>query len=118
MAALGRCWYHGGDWCYVNTTAVRALRHAHAAGAVGKDAGELAFDNAVAEGITGWELEALASLLVVERVQIELDADPADRWYDNGRHRVMAMFDAGVRQTILLRWELLDPASGRPLRGM
>lgn len=111
----GCCWYHGGDWHHVNTTAVRLLGQAHAVGATGKDAGELALDNAATEGITGWELEALASLLVVEPVQIELGGDPADRWYDNGRHRVMAMLDAGVRQTILLRWELLDPATGRPV---
>ncbi|ONH32840.1 hypothetical protein [Pseudofrankia asymbiotica] len=112
----GCCWYHGGDWHRVNATAIRLVAQAHAAGATGLDVGDHVVAAARAEGLSGWQLEALESLLVIEPVRIELGGDPADRWYDNGRHRVTAMLDAGVRRTIVGRLELLDPATGQPLR--
>lgn len=109
-------WYHGGDWHRVNANAIRLVAQAHAAGATGTDVGDHAVDAAKAEGISGWQLEALESLLVIEPVRIELGDYPADRWYDNGRHRVTAMLETGVRRTIVVRFELLDPVTGQLLQ--
>jgi hypothetical protein len=38
------------------------------------------------------------------------DDDPRDRWIYEGRHRIIAMRDARVRRTILVRLELIDAA--------
>ncbi|MCM3924008.1 hypothetical protein ND748_20340 [Frankia sp. AiPs1] len=112
----GCCWYHGGDWHHVNATAIRLVHKAKTLGATGEDIGDHALDSAVAAGITGWDLDALASLLVIEPIRIDSDDDPASQWYDNGRHRIIAMLDAGVRHTILVRVELLDSTTGLPPR--
>lgn len=46
---------------------------------------------------------------------IEL-ADPDATWrYQDGQHRVAAQLDQGIRQTIIQRVELLDPATGQPI---
>jgi|GEM_PF-7072281 hypothetical protein len=112
----GCCWYHGGDWHHVNATAIRLVHKAKTLGATGEDIGDHALNSAVADGITGWDLDAISSLLVIEPIRIDSDDDPASQWYDNGRHRIIAMLDAGVRHTILVRVELLDPATGLPPR--
>lgn len=95
---------------------IRLVAQADAAGATGTDVGDHAADAARAEGIVGWQLEALESLLVIEPVRIELGDDPSDRWYDNGRHRVTAMLETGVRRTIVVRLGLLDPVTGQRLQ--
>lgn len=111
---LDCCWYHGGDWHQASETAIRLVRAAEAAGVTGEDVAEHALAAAEVEGITGWDLEALDSLITTGYAII-LGDDPDDQWYVNGRHRVAAMLDAGVRQTIVARLELLDPATGQPL---
>jgi hypothetical protein len=43
-------------------------------------------------------------------IQIERGDDRRD-FYINGRHRTAAMQDAGVRRTLIIRWEYLAVAS-------
>jgi transposase len=67
-------------------------------------------------GLGGDDLEALGDLLRPETgIEID-DDDPRDQRIQEGRHRITAMRDAGVRRTVLLRSELSpamsDPSSG------
>ncbi len=112
---LDCCWYHGGDWHRASETAIRLVRAAEAAGVTGENVAEHVLAAAEAEGVTGWDLEALDSLITTGYAII-LGDDPDDQWYVNGRHRMAAMLDAGVRQTIVARLELLDPATEQPVR--
>jgi hypothetical protein len=60
---------------------------------------------AEAEGVAGWELEALDSL-VDPTVGIFVERDGARLVYVNGQHRAQAMLDAGVRRTLTVEyWE-------------
>ncbi len=38
------------------------------------------------------------------------DDDPGDQWIYEGRHRITAMRDAGVRRTLLVRLQLINTA--------
>ncbi len=67
-------------------------------------------------GTTRWNYEAIDSLVGPGYAITLSDDDPDDVWYVEGRHRATAMLDAGVRETIVARLELLDPATGQPLR--
>jgi hypothetical protein len=110
------CWHHGGDWHQASADAIRLVRAAEAAGATGEDIAEHVLDAAKAEGITGWNYEAIDSLVGTGYGIMLCNDDPDDVWYVDGRHRVTAFLDAGVRHTIVARLELLDPATGEPLR--
>ncbi|GAA3840701.1 hypothetical protein GCM10022226_74000 [Sphaerisporangium flaviroseum] len=100
------CWYHGGDWRRVCSTAIRLVRRAERAGVPYEDIRQAVLDDARTEGMSEWELDALNTLL----------ADPivlghTGRWpafahasYANGQHRSQAMLEAGVRRTITLDW--------------
>ena len=107
------CWYHGGDWHRASAAAIRLVRTAEAAGCIDDDIAEHALRQAAAEGISGWQLEAIDSL-VSTGTAIMLGDEPDEKWYIEGRHRAVAMFDAGVRHTLVARLELLDPATGEP----
>ena len=111
--ARGCCWYHGGDWHRASSTAIRLVRAAEAAGHIDEDIAEHALNQADDEGISGWQLEALGSL-VDPGTAIMLGDEPDEQWYIEGRHRATAMLDAGVRHTLVARFELLDPATGQP----
>jgi hypothetical protein len=109
------CWHHGGDWHRASATAIRLVRAAEAAGRTGADIAARALAQARAEGISGWQFDAIESLVDLKNEPIQLN-DPGDPWpYQEGRHRVVAMFDAGVRNTLVARYELLDPDTGQPL---
>lgn len=92
------CWYHGGDWHEVSRIALHLLRQARAVEPDPDDLPFAALSLAQARGISGWPAEALESLL--------LDPIQPDRetGYINGRHRIQAMLDAGVRRTLVARW--------------
>ena len=109
------CWHHQGDWHVVAETAVRLVRRAQGEGYEGARIGERAMDIADDEGIDGWYLDALMSLVEAGMaIQVHRDA-AGERSYIDGRHRVTAMLDAGVRETVVARFDVHDPMSGRPL---
>ncbi|WP_239341780.1 hypothetical protein [Frankia sp. CiP3] len=101
----GCCWYHRGDWHRVSATAVRLLVQAQQDGVDLENIGVHVRDQAMAEGLTGWYLEALSTLVSLgDGIAVEQDDDGHDQ-YLNGQHRAQAMLDAGVRTTVVLRWE-------------
>lgn len=117
-AGLDCCWYHRVDWATASAAAVTALARA--------DAGELEQDpdeerdDPEHEGMfaalkvlggVGLDTDTLeaARSLFLDPIQPE---SPETDWpYINGRHRVQAMLDAGVRRTVIGRWE--EPAGDR-----
>ena len=56
------------------------------------------FGAARAEGVTGWAMEALHSLLADPIVIGENDGEV---WFVNGQHRTRAMRDAGVTEVLV-----------------
>lgn len=107
------CWHHQGDWHVVAENAVRLVRRAQGEGYEGERIGERAVDVAVDEGIAGWYLDALTSL-VAAGMAIQVHCSTGEREYIDGRHRAAAMLDAGVRETVVVRFDVLDPTTGRP----
>jgi hypothetical protein len=98
------CWYHGGDWRRASRIAIRLFAHAHRSQPNPAEACRDALQLARAEGIAGWTLQAVKSLLL-DPIQPEREIG-----YVNGRHRAQAMLDAGVRRTLVARWVMPDPA--------
>lgn len=72
--------------------------------------------NARAEGITGWERQALNSLLVDPIVIGKNDDDPAV-WFVNGKHRTRAMRDAGVTEVLVEAQPQVGTVIGPPRAG-
>jgi hypothetical protein len=97
------CYYHRVDWHQVSATAIRVTRQARREGLAGQALSGRAAELAEAQDLPPQEKEALGKLLV-EYTAIRptrlLRRRPG---YNNGRHRITAMFDSGVRRTIVLR---------------
>ena len=105
---FGCCDYHDMDWADASETAIRLLGAAHAEGLSGEAAGDRVVELARAEGVTGNELDAVECLVTpVDPIMLDDDGD-----INEGRHRIQAMIDQGVRRTVLLRLVLIDPATG------
>ncbi len=99
------CWYHQGDWHRVSAAAVRLVTQAQQDGLDVKDIDVHVYGQAMHEGMSGWELEALGTLASLgDGIALE-ENDDGDEVYINGQHRAQAMLDAGVRDTVVLRWE-------------
>lgn len=98
-AGLSCCWYHGGDWSAVIDTAARLISTAKVTG-LGTDEKlrYVVLDAARAEGVSGWNLEALYSLLVDP---IMIGENDGNVWFVNGQHRTRAMRDAGVTEVLV-----------------
>lgn len=101
------CWYHRGDWRRVNAVAIRLLTAATPRLPAIMTMDELddlaaaVTDAADAEGIRGWERDALHSLFLDPIVLTSDDDEDRGRpWYVNGQHRSRAMRDAGVARTL------------------
>lgn len=67
------------------------------------------------QGIDGWYLDALMSLVDAGMAIQVHRAATGERLYIDGRHRITAMLDAGVRKTVVARFDVIDPTTGRPL---
>ena len=104
------CWYHRGDWSTVVDTAVRLISAAKVAG-LGADEKlrYVVLDAARAQGVTGWTMQALYSLLVDPIVIGENDGEV---WFVNGQHRARAMRDAGVTEVLVARSPRVGTAIG------
>lgn len=112
------CWYHSGDWNQAVQTALRHIHQATQAGLRGEELEEAVRRSLDDQGVTGWLRQAAGSLVTTgEAIQIGdgSEMDDGRPWYINGRHRVTAMRDAGVRYALIARLELLDPATGTPI---
>jgi hypothetical protein len=79
------CWYHGDDWRAANRIALRLLATTPA---TSTDPDEWQFElaeAAQAEGLTGWQLEAVQSLFLY-LIVLQHDEDEGTTWYVNGQH--------------------------------
>lgn len=112
------CWYHAGDWNQAVRTALRHINQALHSGLSGEDLEEHVRRSLDEQGVGGWLRQAVDSLVNTgEAIQVGdgQEMDDGRPWYINGRHRVTAMRDAGVRYTLTARLELLDPVTGAPI---
>jgi hypothetical protein len=111
QARLDCCWYHRIDWHAVSEAAIRLALQAQAGGTPPGDVADVV--DPASCGLGGDDVEALDDLLRPETgIEID-DDDPHDQRVQEGRHRITAMRDAGVRRTVLLRPELIE-ATGDP----
>jgi len=97
-AARDCCYYHGINWQRVNAAAIRITRQARREGLPGRALSARADELPVTGDLSEDEQVALAELLS------QHSAIVPGRPYGNGRHRVTAMLDAGVRRTVIIRW--------------
>lgn len=67
-----------------------------------------------AEKLAGLEEEAVVVLLIGEAAGILLHDPGFPAPYTAGRHRVAAQLDQGVTETVVQRFEVLDPETGLP----
>lgn len=115
------CWYHQGSWDEASRVAVALTLAAQAEGVPAGVIEERVLDTADAQGISGWVRDAIETLFW-SPIRLGGDPDDPDNLNEDGtvrlfegRHRVTAMLDQGVRQTLIARLEYIDPATGRPL---
>lgn len=98
------CYYHHVYWHKVCAAAVRITRQAGSSGLSGETGTDRAFELACAEGLPDDETQALAELLI-DGTGVQIGCgDDGRRYYINGRHRTTAMLEAGVRRTVIIRW--------------
>jgi hypothetical protein len=109
-APCGCCTYHDQDWSAASENAIRLLQIAQGEGLTGQDAAERVAELATAEGLDRQEIDAIYCLVSTDD---PLMLDDEGGIYE-GRHRIQAMIDQGVKRTILVRVELLDPKTGAP----
>ncbi len=97
------CYYHRVDWHQVSAAAIQVTRQARREGLAGQAVSGRAVELAEAQDLPPQEKEALGKLLAgytaIQPTRL-LRRRPG---YNNGRHRITAMFDSGVRRTIVLR---------------
>jgi hypothetical protein len=104
------CDYHGQDWGFASETAIRLLNVAKGEGFEGQPAADRVMVLAAAEGVSGNDERAIHCLVdPCDPVMLDDDGN-----INEGRHRIQAMIDQGVRRTVLLRLVLLDPTTGQP----
>ncbi|KJK46486.1 hypothetical protein UK23_23330 [Lentzea aerocolonigenes] len=97
--SMSCCWYHRGDWSTVIDTVTRLISGAKVTGlSVDEELRYVVLDAARAEGVTGWTMAALYSLLGDPIVIGENDGEV---WSVNGQHRTRAMRDVGVTEVLV-----------------
>jgi hypothetical protein len=103
------CYYHSINWHQVSAAAIQITRQARAEGVASEEFTDRVLELARASDLPVAERQALAELLDAgSGIQIE-HGDDDRRFYINGRHRTTAMLDAGVRRTVVIRWEMPGP---------
>jgi hypothetical protein len=94
----------------VSRLAIQFVRDAREAKVKDEEIADFVLARAKKTGVSGWDLQALHSL-AVPAIGIYIGRGTDGSIYVNGQNRAQAMFDAGVRRTLTVRyWE--DP----PLR--
>lgn len=100
------CWMHKGNWHQVSKTAITLVRRAQRDGIVGEDICGHVLAQARADGVSGWQLDALECLVnCYDGIQLDT-GDDGRRFFINGQHKTRAMLDQGVRRTIIVQWRL------------
>lgn len=92
------CWYHRGDWVQASRTAISLVHEAIAAKVPSQDIAHEVVRTAKRNGIVGWQLEAVGSL-VLPATAIVLSGDDD---YTNGQHRAWVMREQHVPSTITI----------------
>jgi hypothetical protein len=87
----------------VSAAAIRVARQARREGLAGQALSGRAAELAEAQDLPPQEKEALDDLLSVYRAIRPTRLLRRRPGYSNGRHRITAMFDSGVRRTVVLR---------------
>lgn len=106
------CYYHHVDWHQVCAAAIRITRQAGSGGLSGEAFADRVSELALAEDLPYEEKRALSELIADGTgIQVSRD-DDGRRFYINGRHRTTAMLEAGVRRTVIIRWNMPDSAPG------
>jgi hypothetical protein len=97
------CYYHRVDWHQVSAAAIRVTRQARREGLAGRALGRRAAELAEAQDLPSQEKEALIALFTGDNTIRPTRLLRRRPGYDNGRHRITAMFDSGVRRTVVER---------------
>jgi len=97
------CYYHRIDWHQVNAAAIRVTRQARREGLAGRALGHRAAELAQDQDLPSQEQEALAALFTGDKTIRPTRLLRRRPRYGNGRHRITAMFDSGVRRTVIER---------------
>jgi hypothetical protein len=97
----------------VSQVAIRLVRAAHAASVKPDDIEDFVMARAADEGVAGWNLAALRTL-VDPTEGIILERDGSRDTYVNGHHRAQAMLDTGVRHTVVVRNVEATPSPEQP----
>ncbi|MET9798714.1 hypothetical protein [Nocardiopsis alba] len=109
------CFYHSIDWRRAAEVAVRLVRQAQAAGLQGVRIDDYVDEHVEAEKLADPEEDAVVVLLIGEAAGILLHDPGFPAPYMDGRHRVAAQLDQGVAETVVQRFEVLDPETGLPV---
>ncbi|MDH2426441.1 hypothetical protein [Sphaerisporangium sp. TRM90804] len=100
------CWYHGGNWHRAAAAVIRLVRRAQRDGVAVEDVHQAVLDAAEGEGMSEWEVDAVASLAsLADAIQVTRFAGWRTTSYINGQHRAQAMLEAGVRCTVTVDWK-------------
>jgi hypothetical protein len=102
------CWYHRVDWHAASETAILLAAQARAAGIPVEETAEAVASDGLPCELSGADLEAVQALLDVDTGIIIVDEKPDDPFINEGRHRITAMRDTGVRRTVTVCSELVD----------
>jgi len=97
------CYYHSIDWHQVNAAAIRVTRQARREGLAGRALGRRAAELAEGQDLSPQEKEALVALFTGDSTIRPTRLLRRRPGYENGRHRITAMFDSGVRRTVIER---------------
>ncbi|WP_143267831.1 ParB/Srx family N-terminal domain-containing protein [Amycolatopsis alba] len=94
------CWYHSGDWGAVTMAAVRLIAQAEATGLEQNyQLCQEVLDLARADGMSGWALQALESL--VKNPILIREYSNSRFVIDGGQHRIRAMRDANLTEILI-----------------
>jgi hypothetical protein len=99
------CRYHRVDWHSVSAAAIRVTRQARREGLAGRALADRAAELAEAQDLPPREKEALAEMFTGDktiRPPRHFQRHCHYRW-GNGRHRITAMLESGVRRTVVER---------------
>ncbi len=95
----GCCWYHRGDWQLACVEAIALVDEAIGERIPSPDVAGYVTQRATERGVSGWQLEAIASLVRPATAIVLSGTDD----YTNGQHRAWAIREQRVPMTITVR---------------
>jgi hypothetical protein len=94
-------YYHRVDWHQVSAAAIRVTRQARLEGLAGLALGHRAAELAEDQDLPSQDKEALVALFTGSTTIRPTRLLRRRPGYGNGRHRITAIFDSGVRRTVV-----------------